>query len=155
MSKVKNELPCPTESAEQIALFRWAELQRKNMPGLELIYHIPNGGSRNKAEAANLKMQGVKAGVPDICLPVARGHWHGMYIEMKRRKGARVSSKQREYIEALRKQGYLAVVCKGWCEAAMHIEGYMRYDERLKKMYDGLLRLPGDEELYIHEGDDA
>ena len=37
------------------------------------MFRIPNGGSRHPAEAARLKAQGVKAGVPDLCIPVARG----------------------------------------------------------------------------------
>ena len=41
-------------------------------PDLELLYHVPNGGSRNKAEASKLKRMGVRAGVPDLVLPVPR-----------------------------------------------------------------------------------
>lgn len=71
------------EAREQEALFRWADFAAGTMPELKLLYHIPNGGSRNKAEAANLKRQGVKAGVPDLFLPVPRGGYHGLYIELK------------------------------------------------------------------------
>lgn len=80
-------LPIPTESAEQQCLFRWAAYNRGRWPEMELMYHIPNGGTRSKSEAGRFRAEGVKAGVPDICLPVARGGYHGMYIEMKRRKG--------------------------------------------------------------------
>lgn len=66
-------LPVPTEAEEQIALFEWATLQSGRFPELALLYHVPNGGSRNKIEAARLRAQGVKSGVPDLCLPVARG----------------------------------------------------------------------------------
>ena len=66
-------LPVPTEADEQIALFEWAALQSGRFPELALLYHVPNGGSRNKIEAARLRAQGVKSGVPDLCLPVARG----------------------------------------------------------------------------------
>ena len=76
INKIKPHAP---ESEEQICLFQWAQYQSGRYPELELMYHIPNGGSRNKYEAANLKLQGVKAGVPDICLPVARGKFHGLY----------------------------------------------------------------------------
>ncbi len=44
---------------------------------------MPNGGKRDKATAAVLKRQGVKAGVPDIMLPAARAGYHGLYIELK------------------------------------------------------------------------
>lgn len=72
--------PIPTEAEEQIALFEWARLQTGRFPELALLYHVPNGGSRNKIEAARLRAQGVKSGVPDLCLPVARGASHGLYI---------------------------------------------------------------------------
>ena len=55
-------LPEPEEDVEQISLFRWAAYQRGRWPELELMFHIPNGGKRNKAEAARLKEMGVKAG---------------------------------------------------------------------------------------------
>lgn len=71
------------EAAEQIKLFRWASWAIQQYPELELMYHIPNGGSRNPIEAANLKRQGVRSGVPDICLPVPRGKYSALYIEMK------------------------------------------------------------------------
>ena len=86
--------------------------------------HIPNGGSRNRLEAANLKKQGVKSGVPDICLPVARGKYHGLYIEMKHGKNS-TSEKQEEWIAALREQGYAAVICYGWVPARETLIKYL------------------------------
>lgn len=44
---------------------------------------LPEWGSRNKAEAVKLKQMGVKAGIPDLCLPVPMGMYNGLYIEMK------------------------------------------------------------------------
>lgn len=84
-------VPAPTEAEEQTELFAWAELLRGRFPELRLLYHVPNGGSRNRIEAARLQAQGVKAGVPDLCLPVARGKYHGLYIELKRTRGGRIS----------------------------------------------------------------
>lgn len=71
------------EAIEQTKLFNWVVLARGKYPELDMLYHIPNGGSRNKIEAANLRRQGVRSGVPDLCLPVARGNYHGLYIELK------------------------------------------------------------------------
>ena len=67
-----------SEHAEQVALFKWAEFAAARWPELTLMHAIPNGGHRNKITAARLKAEGVRAGVPDICLPVARGGWHGL-----------------------------------------------------------------------------
>lgn len=116
--------PTQHEAAEQEALFRWAAFIRGRFPEIDLLYHIPNGGSRNRIEAANLKRQGVKAGVPDLCLPVARAHWHGLYIEMKAGKNT-TTEKQDGWISDLRAQGYAAEVCYGWERAAEVITKYL------------------------------
>lgn len=116
----------PSEGEEQATLFSWARMMSGKHPELRLLYHIPNGGERRKSEAARMKAEGVKPGVPDICLPAARGPWHGLYIELKRRKGGRLSDAQRRWLEALRKQGYAAYVCFGWKDAADLIENYLK-----------------------------
>ena len=73
-----------------------------------------------------LRAQGVKSGVPDLCLPVARGASHGLYIELKRQRGGRISEEQVRWINGLLKQGYAAAICKGWQEAASVITDYLR-----------------------------
>lgn len=95
-----------------------------------MLYHIPNGGKRGKAEAIRFKAEGVKAGVPDICLPVARGEWHGLYIELKRREGGRVSAEQTQWLEALMREGYCTAICRGWEEAQRMILRYLRGEMR-------------------------
>lgn len=116
------------EAAEQIKLFRWVDLVSKNYyPELRLLYHIPNGGSRNELEAVNLKKQGVRAGVPDLCLPVARGGYHGLYIEMKAGKN-KPTEKQLEWIEALRDEGYAVSICWGFEAARAELEKYLKLD---------------------------
>lgn len=117
--------PVPLESEEQITLFQWARLQSGKYPELSLLYHVPNGGSRNRAEAARLQAEGVKAGVPDLCLPVPRGAFHGLYIELKRLRGSRTSDLQVGWMESLMKQGYCVALCKGWEQAAQTIIEYL------------------------------
>ena len=116
----------PTESEEQQALFQWAAIAERQHPEIRLLHAIPNGGKRNKVTAAILKAEGVKSGVPDMCLPVARGRYHGLYIELKRRKGGRVSPEQAVWLRALGKQGYRVAVCLGWIEARETIERYLK-----------------------------
>lgn len=113
------------ESEEQTSLIAWTELMKGRYPEIALLYHIPNGGSRNRLEAYHLKQQGVKSGVPDLCLPVARGGYHGLYIEMKV-KGNKPTANQLEWIGNLQKQGYKAVVCYGWEEASGVILSYLK-----------------------------
>ena len=119
-----------TESAEQRALFEWAALREGKWPELSLLHHIPNGGSRNKAEAARLKLEGVKAGVPDIHLPVARGPYHSLYIEMKRVKGGRVSPAQKLFMRKAEAYGNKCVVCRGFDEAVKAITDYMELEAK-------------------------
>ena len=112
------------ESQEQQALFQWAELNKKKYPELELLYHCPNGGRRNVIEAARLKREGVKAGVPDVFLPVARNGHHGLYLEMKS-KGGRITDNQCYWIQSLMKQGYMVWICRDWENAKNAILGYL------------------------------
>lgn len=116
----------PTEDEEQICLFEWAERQKGRWPELGLLFHVPNGGKRTVVEAARFKQMGVRPGVPDVFLPVARGGKHGLFIEMKRRKGGALSPFQKDMLERLREQAYEAVVCRGWEEAAETIKRYLR-----------------------------
>lgn len=120
----------PTEAQEQEALFRWAAYAAGRWPQLRLLYHVPNGGSRHPAEAAHMKAQGVKPGVPDICLPVPVGRFAALYIELKRKRGGRVSEEQRGWIEALNRAGNRAVVCRGWDEAREEIVRYLGFKEQ-------------------------
>lgn len=113
------------ESEEQRALFEWAAWSMGKWPELAMLFHIPNGGKRGKAEAGRLKAEGVSAGVPDLCLPVPRGGYHGLYIELKRIKGGEVSKSQKEWLALLNRQGYFAMVCFGWQEAARTITKYL------------------------------
>lgn len=93
-------------------------------PALSLLHHIPNGGSRNVIEAANLKRQGVKAGVPDICLPVPSSGNHGLYIEMKYGNN-KPTEKQKAWLSALNRQGYAVAVCYSWEQAQAAICQYL------------------------------
>lgn len=112
------------ESNEQQALFQWAKFMEQKYPELHLLYHIPNGGKRDKLEAARLKREGVKPGVPDLFLSVSRGGYHGLYIELKAGKNT-ATARQRQWIADLREQGYKACICVGWEKAAKTIENYL------------------------------
>lgn len=112
------------EAGAQEALFNWAQYQYERYPELELLYHIPNGGKRDARTAANLKRQGLKAGVPDLHLPVARGGYHGLYIELKVGSN-KPTPLQKKWLSNLNKQGYLAVVCYGWQGAAEQLINYL------------------------------
>lgn len=125
MSAGRSALPDPPEAEEQRALFDWARLQSGKYPALRYLYHVPNGGRRDAREAAMLKAEGVRAGVPDLFLPAARGGYHGLYIELKRRASGALSPEQEDWIAYLSAAGYRAVCCHGWEAAAVEIVRYM------------------------------
>lgn len=115
----------PTEYQEQVAVMHWVRLNKPARPNLALLIHVPNGGLRNYTVAAKLKAEGVKSGFPDLFLPVPRGAYHGLMIEMKRVTGGTVSKAQWWWIHELTGKGYYAVICKGAAEAIRVIERYL------------------------------
>ena len=113
-----------TEEAEQIALFRWAEFAQAQHEELKLMYHVPNEGKRSAVTGARLKQAGLRAGVPDVCLPTAHGGYIGLYIEMKV-KPNKPTDNQKQWLRALRSAGHLTAVCYNWEEAKKLIEEYL------------------------------
>jgi hypothetical protein len=123
-----------SEHHEQAALFQWAAYNQPQYPQLALLFAIPNGaglnhqvsknGRRYSPEAAKLKTEGLKSGVPDVCLPCARGSYHGLYIELKYGRNT-PSPQQRAWHTALREQGYRVDICYGWEPAAQTILDYL------------------------------
>lgn len=113
-----------SESSEQKALIEWCEYEK--VP----IFHIPNGGTRNPREAAELKRQGVKPGVPDLFIPLPRGGKHGMFIEMKYGKN-KTTENQNKWLCYLAGQGYECHVCYS-CESAVAcLERYLTKGENI------------------------
>lgn len=110
----------------QRAVFLWAGQPaiRKRWPELALLHHVKNETREGAAAVAMDKAQGVKKGVPDLCLPVARGKYHGLYIEMKSPKG-RLSEAQAWWLDALLRQGYAACTCHGYKEAEEVLTWYL------------------------------
>lgn len=100
----------PTEAEIQGALVQWFGYQYPNLA--PLLWHTPNGGSRHILEAAKLKRQGVRAGIPDLFLAVPCGTYHGLFIELKAKK-KKPTPIQQWYLDELEKQGYSA----GWVDS--------------------------------------
>lgn len=112
------------EHHAQVAVINWANCNRYKHPELELIFAIPNGGHRHGLVARKLRDEGVKAGVPDLFLPVPRGRWHGLFIEIKEGKN-KTTPLQREWISNLCQQGYKVDVCYGSEQAIESLEWYL------------------------------
>ena len=112
----------PTESQEQCAVIKWADAQ----PGIRgRLLSIPNGANKSPAAAAKFKREGLRPGVPDLFLPIARNNYHGLWIELKRSKGGKLSVTQKDWILFLRDSGYEAYICEGADEAIDTIKCYL------------------------------
>jgi hypothetical protein len=118
--------PVPTEYDEQSALIEWADLASKRYPELKWLHASNNGVRVTPGTAVKMKKAGMKAGIPDLCLPVARGGFHGLWVEMKRVRGSRVDPDQEACHTFLRDAGYHVAVCKGWEAAKATILDYLK-----------------------------
>ena len=114
-----------SEHLVQAALFDWAQRAAVTYPELELLFAIPNGGHRHLSVAKKLKKEGVRAGVPDIFLPVARSPYHGLFIEMKFKKNGPTKG-QRLWLTNLSIQGYCCTLQRDWEEASQFIVSYLK-----------------------------
>lgn len=88
------------------------------------VFAIPNGGTRHKIEARNLKLQGVTAGVPDVFVAIPKLPCHGMFIEFKSNKG-KLTDSQKNMINLLSKQNYLCKICYSFEEGRNAVESYL------------------------------
>jgi hypothetical protein len=132
-----NKLPVPTEHAEQSHVVQWFWLQ---YPALrKCLFAIPNGAhlagtiGQRAAKMNKMKSEGFQAGVSDLFLMVARGSYHGLWIEMKR-KNARpsdVSEDQVEFLERAAREGYKGIVCNGAKPAIEAISEYLKLEQRM------------------------
>ena len=113
----------------QASFFDWASRAVREWPELDLMFAIPNGGHRNKIVAAKLKREGVKAGVADIFLPVPKGGYSGMWMELKYRKG-KLSDAQLRFLTSMVHMGYYAVAARDWEALAEETVNYLKGEIR-------------------------
>lgn len=95
----------------QVALFANVnnedELRRR--PALAFAFAVPNGGDRRPGVAAKLKAEGVKPGILDVWLPVPRGGYVGLVIEIKDPSGT-LSPEQAHWLAGLEREGWKTVI---------------------------------------------
>jgi hypothetical protein len=136
------------ESVMQRKVTRWFDLTsmpRWKIPS-KLLFSVPNEGWRGPATAAIMTAAGLRSGVPDHILAVARyrkevhtetpsgdgvgvlhipAHWHhALFVEYKTPEG-RVMPKQEAYHKILREQGYRVEVVRSFDQAVEIISGYL------------------------------
>lgn len=122
MKKEFNKVP--TEAQEAVCLKKWSDL---HPIAKEFLFHIPNGGSRNKIEARNLKLQGTKSGVSDYFFAYPSSGKYGLWLELKRKdkKLSKVSKNQNEWLRKMKEQNYDCFVAYGWEDACKKIISYL------------------------------
>lgn len=114
----------PTEQEEQEALILWCD--RSHDRRASFIYSHLNGLRASIGAVVKAKKAGARKGIPDLFLLIPCGQYHGLYIEMKRLKGGRLSPEQKEWIQTLSHAGYKAEVCKGHQAAIAAIIDYLK-----------------------------
>lgn len=129
--------PVPTEHAEQAVVCEWFWMQ---YPALrKCLFAIPNGAhlagtvGQRAAKMAKMKKEGFQPGVSDLFLMTARGQYHGLWIEMKRRNASPcdTSEDQHAFLARAHREGYLGVVCKGAEAAQQAIREYLSLQQQV------------------------
>ena len=113
------------ESQEQQAIFKWVKYNLSKYPELALLHSSQNGVRFTSPMAAKrAKDEGLLPGLPDIHLPVPKGGYASLYIELKAPKG-RLQENQKEVLALLSNYGNYSVVCYGAQAAIECIKNYM------------------------------
>jgi hypothetical protein len=114
----------------QSGLFAWARLPvvQKTLPGIDLLEGSMNGVKLTAAQAGKAKAAGMLKGVHDIALPVARGPYIGLSIELKAGKN-KPTEEQIAYGKRLKEEGWrVEYVWDDWTKAKAIIIGYLSQD---------------------------
>lgn len=114
-----------SEHDSQVTVIHWAFIHEIRCPELAMLFAVPNGGLRNKLVAIKLRAEGVKAGVPDLMLPVSNKVYHGLVIEMKYGKNT-VTDEQKLWLERFARHGWKTAVCYSADAAIKEICEYLK-----------------------------
>lgn len=123
MEKTKvRKKPRHIESDIQVACVSWFRMSYPQY----LCFSVPNGGSRNAIEAANLKREGALAGVADMLVLI---HGHILFVEMKTATG-RQSEHQKNFEGKVRSLGFDYVICRSLKEFILTVEKWIKNIEQ-------------------------
>ena len=112
------------EHLAQSLLIKWFRLQYPLFA--KCLFAIPNGGARHIGTAIKLKQEGVTAGVADLFLMIPTKGLHGLFLEMKAQKGAKIQQNQIDFLNLAESMGYAAEVAYGFEEAQKIIQKYLQ-----------------------------
>ena len=128
----------------QAALFTWARNPAvlAKYPGINLLEGSLNGVKLSKAQAGKAKAAGLLKGSHDIKLPVPKGGFTGLSIELKAGKN-KPTEEQIEHGEALIEHGWKVLyIWDDWEEVKDEIERYMRMEAPPLRVVDGSVLIP-------------
>ena len=121
------------EQQSQEALFSWAKnpATLAKYPALDLLSSSLNGVRLTIMQAVFAKRGGMLKGEWDVRLPVARGGYIGLIIEMKAGKNT-LTKEQKYYEMRMKAEGHYTAVCYDWISAKAIIEGYLEMQKNVK-----------------------
>lgn len=111
------------ESDIQTEFFRNIKLFFPTLPD-KLLFAVPNGGSRHKAEAKRMKGEGIKSGVADVILLVPKKGFASLCLEFKTKTGSQ-SREQKEFQKQAEMCGNKYVVVRSASEAINKVKEYL------------------------------
>lgn len=123
----------PSEYQEQAAVVEWWGVWAHTVGYDErLLFAIPNGAhlagnpQQRAIQVRKLKSSGMRPGMMDLMLAVPTPLFPGMFIEMKRKRGGKVSEEQSSMTTLFRGIGYNVIVALGADEAIHAIKAYLK-----------------------------
>lgn len=87
-----------------------------------IIFACPNGGSRNRLEAINMKRSGVLAGVSDLIIVAARAV---LFVEMKTKTGRQEES-QKVFQSNVERLGFEYKICRSLADFQLSVENWLK-----------------------------
>ena len=111
------------ESDLQSRCVYWFRLQYPKYA--KILFSVPNGGKRNKVEAAIMKGEGTVSGVSDLILLVSNGKYSSLCIEIKAGKGKQTEN-QKDWQTEAEKHGNKYVVCNSIDSFIKEIRDYFK-----------------------------
>jgi hypothetical protein len=113
-----------TEHQLQVLVFRWAALAMRAYPDLRWMFAVPNAGKRTPQQGRWMKAEGLRAGVPDVWLPVPRGGAPGLVIEHKIGR-KQLTDEQAQWAVGLDRLGWRVVVSRSFEDSRLAIVNYL------------------------------
>lgn len=113
------------EDKIQSEIVQWARKEELTQKELCLLFHIPNGGRRSRMDGMKFKALGVRPGCPDLALPVARGQYHGLWLEVKDGDKGVVSEVQKLWQKRLQEEGHCVGVVRSAEEGIKALTWYL------------------------------